>query len=96
MLKWQRTSVYIIIMAPLFILHRCDKPCVMNELVNSLQEKTELSTDQAQAAVDHVLNFLRNKLPNTVYQYVDNTAKGKDAGEILLQLEGHAAGYFGH
>jgi hypothetical protein len=68
----------------------------MNELVNSLHEKTELSTDQAQAAVDHVLDFLKNKLPVTVYQYVDNTAHGKSAADIWLRLEGSIDGSFGH
>lgn len=68
----------------------------MNELVNSLQEKTELTPDKAQAAIDHVLDFLKDKLPNSVYQYVDNTAKGKNAADIMLQLESHMSGYFGH
>jgi hypothetical protein len=68
----------------------------MNELVNSLQQKTELTPDKAQAAVEHVLDYLKNKLPNSVYQYVDHTANGKNAADILIGLEGSIGGHFGY
>jgi hypothetical protein len=68
----------------------------MHELVNSLKEKTELNSDEAQAAVDHVLDFLKSKLPNAVYQYIDHTANGKSVADITMGLEGFIPGYFGH
>jgi hypothetical protein len=68
----------------------------MQEIVTSLQEKTELNSDEAQAAVDHVLEFLKSKLPNSVYQYIDHTANGKSTTDIVMGLEGFIPGYFGH
>ncbi len=49
----------------------------MDELVNTLTQKTGLPEDQARVAVDTVVNYLKSKLPASVAGQVDNALSGE-------------------
>jgi hypothetical protein len=66
----------------------------MQELINSLQQRTGLSREQAQSAVTHVLDFLKNRLPESVHPYVDQAATGKSAKDMLSGLANTMGGFF--
>ena len=48
----------------------------MDELVNQVQAKTGLSHDQAMAAAQAVIDFLKAKLPGPVAGQLDSVLKG--------------------
>lgn len=49
----------------------------MDELVNTLVQKTGLPEDKARLAVDTVVNYLKSKLPASVAGQVDNALAGE-------------------
>jgi hypothetical protein len=57
----------------------------MDELVNTLCQKTGLPEDKARVAVDTVVNYLKSKLPASVAGQVDNalTGEGSSISERL-------------
>jgi nucleoid DNA-binding protein len=63
----------------------------MNELIQSLQEKTGITADQAKAAVDHIMEWLKAKVPASLQENLDlatigNTIKTKGS-EFLAQAQ---------
>jgi hypothetical protein len=64
----------------------------MNELVNLVMQKTGLSQENAQKAVQTVIDFLKTKLPAPLAGQVDNVLTGDysgvagQAGEVLKGL----------
>ncbi len=48
----------------------------MEELVNTVSQKTGLSHDQAQAAAQAVIDYLKTKLPAPVAGQIDAVLKG--------------------
>lgn len=48
----------------------------MEELVNTVSAKTGLSHDQAMAAAQAVIDYLKSKLPGPVAGQIDNVLKG--------------------
>jgi len=48
----------------------------MDELIKLVTEKAGISTDQAKAAVDAVLKFLKGKLPGPVGSQIEGVLKG--------------------
>ena len=57
----------------------------MDELINTLSQKTGLPADKARVAVDMVVNFLKAKLPASVAGQVDSalTGEGSSISERL-------------
>ena len=56
----------------------------MSEIIDSLQQKIGLSGDQASAAVSHVMDYLKSKLPDSLHEHLDAAAtSGSDLTEEL-------------
>jgi hypothetical protein len=63
----------------------------MDELINLVVKKTGISKDQAKAAVDTVIKFLKEKLPAPIAAQIDGVLGGsaiKDAASALGGLLG--------
>ena len=63
----------------------------MNELLQSLQEKVGLTSEQAKGAVDHIMEYFKSKLPASLHEHldaasIDNTIKTKGA-ELFAQAQ---------
>jgi uncharacterized protein (DUF2267 family) len=50
----------------------------MEELIKLVTQKTGISQDQAKAAVDTVLKFLKDKLPGPVASQIEGVLSGSD------------------
>jgi len=48
----------------------------MNELLQSLQEKVGLSSDQAKDAVTHIMDYIKSKIPASLHEHLDAAAIG--------------------
>ena len=48
----------------------------MNELIQSLQEKVGLTGQQAQDAVNHVMDYIKSKVPASLHEHLDAAAIG--------------------
>lgn len=57
----------------------------MDELVKLVSQKTGISEQAAQKAVDTVLNYLKSKLPGEVASHLDTAAKGGNVGGDMLK-----------
>lgn len=53
----------------------------MEQLVNLVVEKTGISEDAAQSAVDVVLGFIKEKLPAPISAQIDGLLDGEESGE---------------
>ena len=53
----------------------------MEELINIVVEKTGLPEEQAKMAVDAVLDFVKDKLPEPIAAQVEIGKKGVHSGE---------------
>jgi len=70
----------------------------MNELVSLVSAKTGLSPEHAQIAVETVLGFLKQRLPEPIASSLDSIASGGQGGGAAPGLDGimgQAAGAFG-
>lgn len=71
----------------------------MDMLINFVVEKTGLSHEQAQSAVNAVLSFIKDKLPEGMQGMVDNVIGGNSGGEgggdIMGQASNMLGGMFG-
>ena len=48
----------------------------MNELINQVSQKTGLTTEQATAAANAVIGFLKSKLPSPIAGQIDSLLNG--------------------
>ncbi len=68
---------------------------MMNELVDTVAQKTGLSQDQAKAAIDSVLGFIKERLPASVSSCLEphlaGTAGADQASEESLVSKATAA-----
>ena len=64
----------------------------MDELVKLVSQKTGISEQQAKAAVETVLNFLKQKLPAPIAGQIDGLLKGGTQGYDLLKGLGNLLG----
>lgn len=55
-------------------------------LVDLIREKTGVSVEQAQQAVDVVVGFLKDKLPEPIAAQIDQVLKG-DVGTLAEQID---------
>ncbi len=60
----------------------------MDELVNSVSQKTGLSQDQARAAAQATIDFLKSKLPAPIASQIDNVLKGGNLGDVTKGIGG--------
>jgi len=68
----------------------------MDELVNQVCQKTGISQDQAQQAVQTVIGYLKDKLPGPIGSQLDNVLSGQGgAGGIAGQAGQALGGMFG-
>lgn len=65
----------------------------MEELIKMVAQKAGISTDQAQAAVDTVLKFLKGKLPGPVGSQIEGVLKG--SGVSTQSVSKKLGGLFG-
>lgn len=68
----------------------------MDELVNQVVQKTGISQDQANQAVQTVIGYLKNKLPGPVASQLDSLMGGQSvAGGVAGQAGQALGGMFG-
>ena len=72
----------------------CHVCFVMNELKQLLVDKLGLTEEQSQQAVEMVLGYVKEKLPENAQGLVDAAAKGEvpDVGGLLDQAKGFFGG----
>ncbi len=66
----------------------------MDELIKQVSEKTGLSEEMSKVAVETVLNYLKDKLPDPIAGQIDNVLGGESGG--LGDLAGGLGGLFGN
>lgn len=66
----------------------------MDELIKKVAKQAKISPEQAKAAVDSVLAFLKGKLPAPVFDQINAVLSGKpvDTGAITNALGGILGG----
>ena len=71
----------------------------MDELVELVMEKTGLPKDQAKQAVETVVDFLKDRLPDPIAKQVDAAVKNEammdQAGQLLDEGAKGLGGLFG-
>ena len=62
----------------------------MDELIKTVAKQANISVDQAKAAVESVMGFLRDKLPAPIGDQVNNVLSGKafDVNAVSAALGG--------
>ena len=64
----------------------------MDELVKQVAQKVGISEEMAKTAVETVINFLKDKLPDPIARQLDNIMGGQNvagnAGDLLQGLGG--------
>ncbi len=64
----------------------------MNEIVKLVQDKTGISQQQAQTAVNTVVNYLKGKLPQQFSGYLDSAMAGNEVSNIASDIGGMFGG----
>ena len=70
----------------------------MDDLLKTVQEKTGLDLDQAKGAIEAVIGFLKDKLPEPISGQLEKLIDGDgglDIGDALGGLGDMAKGLFG-
>ncbi len=67
----------------------------MDELIKQVSEKTGLSEEKSKVAVETVLDYLKDKLPDPIAGQIDNVLGGGESGG-LANLAGGLGGLFGN
>ena len=60
----------------------------MNELIKLVSQKTGISEDQANMAVQTVLDFIKQKLPAPITSQIDDLLSGSGLGDVAKGLGG--------
>ena len=60
----------------------------MDELIKLVAQKTGLSEDMAQVAVDTVIDFLKDKMPEPAAAQLDALLEGGDISGLMSGLGG--------
>jgi hypothetical protein len=60
----------------------------MEELIRLVSQKVGISEPQAKTAVETVVNFLKQKLPQPIASQIDTVLAGGKAGDITKGLGG--------
>jgi len=68
----------------------------MDQLIQSVSEKAGITSEQAKAAVQHVIAFVKEKLPAGVGSHLDGLMSGEGGGMPGLgDIAGKLGGLFG-
>lgn len=67
----------------------------MQEIVNQVAQRTGIPADKAQTAVDTVVGYLKQHLPNQLSSQLDNAVSGQGGGGGLGEAARKASGMFG-
>jgi len=73
----------------------------MDELLKAVADKTGLPADKAQGAIEAVLDFLKDKLPEPIAGQLENFIGGEDSdegggiGDLLDKGKGMLGGMLG-
>jgi hypothetical protein len=63
----------------------------MNEIIQSLQEKIGLTAEQAKDAANHMLQYIKEKVPASMHEHLDLAAMGETiktkGGEFLAEAQ---------
>ena len=54
----------------------------MDELVQLVSQKTGLSEEMSKGAVEVVLDYIKNKLPDPIASQIDNLLEGGEIGDV--------------
>jgi hypothetical protein len=68
----------------------------MDEVVKMVSQKTGLSEDMSRVAVDTVLDYLKDRLPEPVAGQIDTVMAGGDVSGGLGDLAGGLGGLLGN
>ena len=66
----------------------------MDELIKEVAKRTGLPEDQARAAAEAVINFLKEKLPEPAAGMVSQYLSSGQAGELVGQAKAAVEGLF--
>ena len=67
----------------------------MDDLVKVIVEKTGLPVDQAKAAAQTAVDFIKSKLPESMASYVDTALNSGMVDDVASQAENLLGGLFG-
>ncbi len=59
----------------------------MEDLVKAVSERTGLPADQARAAAQTVIDFLKSRLPESMAGYVDSALNSGTVNQVIGQAE---------
>ncbi|MDZ4718822.1 MAG: DUF2267 domain-containing protein [Roseiflexaceae bacterium] len=68
----------------------------MDELVNTVAEKTGLAADMVRPVVQTVIDELKKRLPEPIANQVDGLLGNPMAGDVIDQAAGMLGGLFGN
>ena len=68
----------------------------MNELIQSVCQKTDLPETQARAAVDTVISYLKGRLPAPIAGQIDNALAGGGTSGAMGDISKGLGGVFGN
>ena len=64
----------------------------MNDLIDLVAQKAGVSPEQAKAAVDTVVGYLKDKLPGPVADQLDGALDGRSLGDAIKHLRAAMGG----
>jgi ribosomal protein L7/L12 len=67
----------------------------MDQLIQLVADKTGLGADKAKEAVDAVLSFIKERLPEPIAGQIDSLLSGQGAGDLLEKGKEMLGGLFG-
>jgi len=67
----------------------------VEELLKTVQEKTGLDLDQASKAIEAVLGFIKDKLPDPIASQIEGFLDGGGGDDLMGKLTDLGKGLFG-
>jgi hypothetical protein len=67
----------------------------MEDLVKQISERTGLPADQARAAAQTAIDFIKAKLPESVRGYIDTALNSGMTDDVINQASSMLGGLFG-
>jgi hypothetical protein len=68
---------------------------MMQELINQVAQRTGIPAEKAQTAVDTIVGYLKERLPDQMSSQLDNIVAGKEGGGGLGDAARNLGGMFG-
>lgn len=67
----------------------------MQDLINTVTEKTGLSEEMASQAVEAVMSFMKDKLPESIGDNLEGMLSGEGETDVASSLMGIGKSFFG-